>query len=111
MAYSAWMRARLRNWKLVLGLENTALIRLAVQHVGALERTTRDLSRDLFDQCDAEAHALSRCARKRPRTYRPTLPKKRPPSAVTTILEPPEDMRPMEITLKDRGDAIVLTGL
>ena len=40
-----------------------------------------------------------------------TGPHRQQNSAVTTILEPPEEMRPMEIPLEDRGDAIVLTGL
>ena len=103
------MRARLQSWKSVQDLERAARLRLAVQHIGELERIARDPP---SDQCDAEAHTLSRWTpRKRPRTDQPTSPAKRPRSAVTTIVEPPEDMRSMEIPLEDWGDAIVWTGL
>ena len=68
------------------------------------------IARDrLSDQCDAEAQPLSRWTLNWPRRDEP--PPKWPRSAVTTILEPLEDMRSMEIPMEDRGDAIVLTGL
>ena len=102
------MRARLQSWKSVQGLERAARLRLDIQHVGALERIARDR---LSNQCDAEAHALSQWTRKRLTTDRPTPPAKRPLSTVMAIMEPPEDMRSMEIPLEDGGHAIVLTGL
>ena len=62
----------------------------------------------LTSQYDAETHVLSRWKLKQPRPRQSTLPSKQPRSAITTIvLEPPEDMRSMEVW----GDAIVLTGL
>ena len=35
----------------------------------------------------------------------------RPRFTAPAALEPPEDMRPMEVPLEDWGDAIILTGL
>ena len=74
-----------------------------------LERVTRGR---LAGQYDAETHALSRWRHKRPRLHQAPPPqKKRPRFAAPATLEPPEDMRPMEIPLEDWGDAIILTGL
>ena len=65
----------------------------------------------LAGKYDAETHALSRWRHKRPRFHQASPPPKRPHFAAPAILEPPEDMPPMEIPLEDLGDAIILTGL
>ena len=65
----------------------------------------------LTSRNDAETYHLSLWKLKRPRPRQLTPPSKRSRSVVTTIPEPPENMRSMEIPLEDWGDAIVLTGL
>ena len=94
------LRTRLQSWKSVQSAECTACFRLSIQHVRELERV--ECSR-LAGQYDAETYALSRWRHKRPRPHHASPPPKRPRFAAPAILEPPEDMRPMEIPLEDRG--------
>ena len=94
------MRTRLQSWKLVQSAKCATRFRLSVQHVGELERVERGR---LAGQYDTEMHALSRWKHKRRRPHQASPPPKRPRFAAEATLEPPEDMRPMEIPLEDWG--------
>ena len=108
LAYSVWMRLRLQDWSLIQGAESAARFLLSTQHVVELEQVT---GHRIAGQYDAGTHVLARWRYKRPRLHEASPPPKRPRFATPAILEPPEDMRPMEVPLEDWGDAIVLTGL